>query len=159
MSWAVQEIKELQVEDKVRTVNGAEASVVVVDSEEAVIKFHHDGSYHVINESTNIYIYERDGKPYPVTKEIDCIREHFAKFECYEVFERTHIIGESPIWVYNRDCKHEIDSAPRYKGFAGYVYKVVEEGNYLVLNISSASNMHGGAMYTTRQPLAVLFDK
>ena len=155
MSWAVQEIEELQVEDKVRTVNGAEASVVVVDREEAVIKFHHDGSYHVINESTNIYIYERDGKPYPVTKEIDCIRETFPDFSCYEVFDT---IEESPVWVYNRDCKHVIDAAPRYKGFAGYVYKT-KDGVYVVLNISSVSDTYGKMTYTTRQPLAVLFEK
>ena len=174
MSWVDQEFEELQVGDKVRTVNGVEASVVVLDSDEVVIKYHHDGSHQVIKGAANMHVYERDGKPYPVAKEIDCIRESFPDFICYEVVTYEDTDLGVAVWLVKDhhkcdiDYKYGIDSAPRYKGFVGYVYKTTS-GDYGILSTPSTTlgpiyNVTNKVMvqlstYTTRHPLAVLFEK
>ena len=89
--------------------------------------------------------------------ELDKIANVFSNFICYEVFKHMHVLGET-IWKFDRDRKCAIDSAPRYVGFVGYVYKTKDD-TYEIIDTMSVSTIDGSLIFTTRQPLAVLFER
>ena len=180
MSWADKKLEVLQVGDRVsrKFIDDLEGEVVYVigncdKQNSVVINFsgiflllcNSDGSIPCYPPEYFFYIYERDGKPYPYPEkepesEIDKIKKAFPSFDCFAVFQHMDVFLRK-VWVYKSQYSQydtTINSAPNRDGFVGYVYQTIG-GTYEIIDTVSVSTIDGSLIFTTRQPLAVLFEK